>query len=110
MNSGDYPVSVIHPEVERRLNALSSDLADNTRATKDNTDSIQRLEGSVGAIEKNTGDIVEFFNAGKGAFKFLGWLATVGKWVAYIAGAVTAVLGALHLLKTGVNPTDITPK
>ena len=103
-------MNTIHPEVERRLHALAASLAENTASTKENTDSIQRLECSVGTIEKNTDDIVEFFTAARGAFKFLGWLATVGKWVAYIVGAFTAVLGAMHLVKTGVNPTDITPK
>jgi hypothetical protein len=97
-------------DMDRRLNELTSDLAENTKATKSNAASIGRLETSVKSVEKNTAEIVEFFQAGKGAFKFLGWLATAAKWVGYIAAAFTALYGAIHLAKTGINPTDITPK
>lgn len=94
-------------DMDRRMRDLAQELADNTHATKANAQAIGALQGSVSTIEKNTGDIVEFFNAGKGAFRFLSMLATLAKWLGYIAGACTAVYGALQLAKTGI---DIRPK
>ncbi len=52
---------------------------------------------------------MEFFQAGKGAFKFLGWLGRIAKWVGAIAAMVAALYAAITAVKTGVNPADFTP-
>lgn len=97
-------------EMDRRLQIFEANLAENTKVTQSNQDSIQRLEVSVSTVAKNTEDIVEFFQAGKGAFKFLGWIGTLAKWIGYIAAAFGSLYGAFHLAKTGINPADIAPK
>ena len=48
------------------------------------------VEGKVDAIDKNTKDLVDGFNAVQGAFTVLGWVAKVAKPILWIAGAWAA--------------------
>jgi hypothetical protein len=48
------------------------------------------VEGKVDAIDKNTKDIVDGFNAVQGAFTVLGWIAKIAKPLLWIAGAWAA--------------------
>lgn len=73
----------------RRVDALEGKLDANTEMTR--------------RIEERTAGVVEMFDAMKGGFKVLGILGQIGKWVAYIAGAVTAVWAALHI-GNGIRP------
>jgi hypothetical protein len=97
-------------DMDRRMDRLALDLATNTTATQANADAIVRLEGHISTVATNTLEIIEFFQAAKGAFKFLGWLGVLAKWLGYIGAAFTALYGAIHLAKTGINPSDLTPK
>lgn len=57
------------------------------------------VEGKVDAIDKNTKDLVDGFNAVQGAFTVLGWVAKVAKPVLWIAGAWTATALYIASLK-----------
>jgi hypothetical protein len=48
------------------------------------------VEGKVDAIDKNTKDIVDGFNAVQGAFTVLGWIAKIAKPLLWLAGAWAA--------------------
>lgn len=48
------------------------------------------VEGKVDAIDKNTKDLVDGFNAVQGAFTVLGWIAKIVKPILWIAGAWAA--------------------
>lgn len=61
---------------DKRMTHIESTLADNTAATMEARDILV---------------------AAKGAFKVLGWLGVVFKWVGGIASAVTALYVLLHL-------------
>jgi len=71
---------------------MKGDLADQTAATKRNTESIER-------VEKNTVDIVEAFQAVTGGLKVLQGLARFAKYFSYVAAAVTAGAAAWGALK-----------
>lgn len=55
------------------------------------TSHITQLDTKVDTLVKNTGDIIDFFNAGKGFFVIVRWVGTLAKYLTYIG----AVLGAL---------------
>ena len=57
------------------------------------------VESKVDAIDKNTKDLVDGFNAVQGAFTVLGWLAKVAKPVLWIAGAWAATAVFFSSLK-----------
>jgi len=57
------------------------------------------VEGKVDAIDKNTKDLVDGFNAVQGAFTVLGWIAKVAKPVLWIAGAWAATVVFFSSLK-----------
>lgn len=72
-----------------RHEELAQQLKDNTELTK--------------KVEANTAGVVDMFSALQGGFKVLGVLGQIGKWIAYIAGAVTAVWAVLHV-GNGIRP------
>lgn len=71
--------------IEGDLSSVRGELADNTAATQE--------------LVRNTKDIVEFFEAMKGALKVLNWLARIAKPLGYIVGLITAGLGLWTALK-----------
>lgn len=48
------------------------------------------VENKVDEIDKNTKVLVEAFDAVQGAFKVLGWIASIAKPLIYIGGLITA--------------------
>lgn len=61
-------------------------------------------------IDQNTAAIVEAWQALSGGLKVLGWLGTVARYVAYFAGAVSAIGGAYYAITHwGQPPVDIQP-
>ena len=75
--------------IELRLDAIESAQKANTIAT---------LEGNRDARE-----MLDIFQAVKGGFKVLGWLATAVRWAGWIAGAGAAFYAAWHAV-TGGGP------
>ncbi|WP_240933154.1 hypothetical protein [Diaphorobacter sp. HDW4B] len=73
--------------IEGSVAALSEEMAENTKATREVADS--------------TKDLVEFFQAMKGAFKVLNWLGKIAKPAGYIVALGTAVAGFWSALKGG---------
>ena len=69
---------------------------------EDITERMYRVEELAEHTKKDTGEIIEFFEAAKGAFTVLGWLGKVAKWVTAISAAA-AIIWAL--VKTGTIPT-----
>lgn len=57
------------------------------------------LEGNRDARE-----MLEIFQAVKGGFKVLGWLATAAKWVGWLAGGAAAVYGLWQVMHGSVPP------
>lgn len=49
-------------------------------------------------ISRNTADIVEVWQSVKGGMRVLGWLGLAAKWLAIVAGCVTAVSAAVYAL------------
>ena len=72
-------------EILRRMDLQDAALLANTTTTDD--------------IKRNTGDIVDFFNAMQGAFKVFNLIGRVAKPVWYIAAAVGSILAAVAAWK-----------
>lgn len=66
----------------------------------DITNRLTAVEGSMKAIERNTTEIVAFFEAGRGFFRVASWVGTAAKWITRVAAAVALLW---FLLKTGLN-------
>lgn len=73
--------------IESNVAALGQELADNTKATRE--------------VAESTRDLVEFFQAMKGAFKVLNWLGKIAKPAGYIVALGTAVAAFWSALKGG---------
>ena len=73
--------------IETRLDAIESAQRENTAAT---------LEGNRDARE-----MLEIFQAVKGGFRVLGWLATAVRWAGYIAVGAAAIYSFWQLLHSG---------
>lgn len=76
--------------IKARLTAMEQAQRENTAAT---------LEGARDARE-----MLEIFQAVKGGFKVLGWLAAVVKWAGIIGGGVAAIYAAWHAVSGGAKP------
>ena len=63
---------------------------------------VSRVEELAEHTKQDTGEIIEFFEAAKGAFTVLGWLGKIAKWVTAISAAAAVVWA---LVKTGTIPT-----
>lgn len=78
--------------------ALIKAVAVRVKALEDAHDELNRKVDAntkiTASIKSDTGDIVDFFNAGKGTFKVLGWLGKGIKWVSSVALAIGAVYAA----------------
>jgi len=48
------------------------------------------VEAKVDAIDKNTKGLVEAINALDGAFKVLGWIASIAKPILWVGGLIMA--------------------
>ncbi len=72
-------------------------------------ETIHKLELNTKAtleVKKNTDDIVAAWKALSGGLQVLGWLGTVAKFTAMLAGAVTAISAAWYaILHFGSGPT-----
>jgi hypothetical protein len=63
-------------------------------------DRLVAVEHKVDRIDTNTADIVIAFQAAKGAFKALEWLAKISKPVLWIGGLIGALyFGIVNFLK-----------
>lgn len=71
--------------IEGDLAAVRADLNANTEATQ--------------TVAANTGELVEMFQAMKGALKVLNWIGSLVKPMGYIAAFGTALLGLWTALK-----------
>lgn len=52
------------------------------------TERIDAIDSQIAVIRKNTEEIVEFFEAGKGFFSVVRGVGVIAKWVTTIAAAV----------------------
>lgn len=55
-----------------------------------------KVESKVDKVASDTEGMVEAFQAARGAFTVLDWIAKIAKPVIWIVGAITLVLTALH--------------
>jgi hypothetical protein len=53
-------------------------------------DRLLAVETKVDAIDKNTKGLVEAINALDGAFKVLGWIASIAKPILWVGGLIMA--------------------
>jgi phage-related tail protein len=72
---------------EKRMDEMHNNLTANTEATQ--------------RIEKNTGEMLDFFGAMQGAFKLFNLVAKLAKPVGYIAAALAAIGSAVAVFKGG---------
>lgn len=72
---------------DRRLKRMEDGLLENTAATA--------------RVEKNTAEMVAFFESVQGAFRLFDMLGKLAKPVGYIAAAVAAIGGAWIAIKGG---------
>lgn len=84
------PESVRLDAIEARLDAIEAGTRDSLAAT---------LEGNRDARE-----MLEIFQAVKGGFRVLGWLATAVRWAGYLAAGAAAIYGAWHAIQAGHKP------
>ncbi len=64
------------------------------------TERMDSLDTQLAAVKKNTDEIVEFFEAGKGFFSVVRVVGTVAKWVTTVAAALVVMWA---LAKYGVS-------
>lgn len=83
--------------IHNRLNAGDVRMEGMERSLQENTEATAR-------VESNTADLLEAFNALRGAFKVFTWIGKAAKPLGYIALAITAFLGTLAALKSGGLP------
>ncbi len=81
LDEGDARMTRIEGDVA----AVRSDLKANTEATQ--------------AVATNTAELVEMFQAMKGALKVLNWIGSWAKPLAYVIGLGTAALGFWTAIK-----------
>lgn len=55
-----------------------------------------KVESKVDKVASDTEGMVEAFQAARGAFTVLEWIAKIAKPVLWIVGSITLVLTALH--------------
>ncbi|WP_316150416.1 hypothetical protein [Cupriavidus sp. BIC8F] len=72
-------------ELVSRVDTLEAELKRNSEATA--------------RVEVNTADIVQAFAAASGAFRALEWIGKIARPVAYMAAAVSAIVGAWSAVK-----------
>lgn len=77
-----------------RMAAIEQDLV---KATKE----LHAVREQLNATRQDLSDLLEFFNAMRGAFKVLNWLGKLAKPMAYIVMLGSAVLGLWTAFKTG---------
>ena len=92
-------ISVERDTIDRRLDKgaqrmgrIESDVAAVRAELQDNTRTTNQLAAS-------TADLVEFFEAMRGAFKVLNWIGTLAKPLGAIAALGAAVLAAIGAAK-----------
>lgn len=71
--------------IEGDMAAVRTELAENTRATRD--------------VAASTAELVEFFEAMRGAFKVLSWLGMLAKPLGAIAALVAALVAVVSAAK-----------
>ena len=62
---------------------------------------------AIDKLVKETGDLLEFFTAMRGAFKVLHWVGKLAKPVGMIAAATAAVMTAWSQVKGGGPPPKL---
>jgi hypothetical protein len=71
--------------IEGDMAAVRTELAENTRATRD--------------VAASTAELVEFFEAMRGAFRVLSWLGMLAKPLGAIAALVAALVAVASAMK-----------
>lgn len=86
---------------DRRNSRTDHETTDWRELTTARLDSLEtavtKNTGITAEIKKNTDDIVEFFEAGKGFFKVASYIGKIAKWVAAVAAAIGAIYAAMHI-------------
>ena len=86
---------------DSRLDALARSVDENTRMTAEAVLLTSGNGAKIEKIERNTNEIVAFFEAGKGTFKALKFIGIVAKWITSVAAAVAV---AFLIWKSGGKP------
>ena len=84
-----------------RMGRIEGDVAAVRAELKANTEATQ-------AVAASTAELVEMFQAMKGAFKVFNMIGSFAKPMAYVIGLATACVGMWAAIKAGINP--INPK
>ena len=73
---------------DHRLDDLASAVDKNTRMTAEAALLTSNNGAKIEKIERNTNDIVAFFEAGRGTFKVLSVIGIIAKWISTVAAGV----------------------
>lgn len=79
-------------DISQSINLLKSQHSEIRTAVDHNTT-------ITNEIKANTDEIIDFFKAGKGFFRAMGYVGSVAKWLGAVAAAVTAVWAAWTINK-----------
>lgn len=79
------------PDSKHELEALMETVDKTQKEVEQLSASVTELKESVDTLTKSTADMVEMFEAGRGAFKVLGWIGTGIKWAASLAAGGVAL-------------------
>lgn len=78
------------PESKPDLETLMETVDKTQKEVEQLSASVTELKESVDTLTKSTADMVEMFEAGRGAFKVLGWIGTFAKWASVVAAGTAA--------------------
>lgn len=87
-----------------RMTRIEGDVAAVRAELKANTEATQAVAASTEAVAASTAELVEMFQAMKGAFKVFNMIGSFAKPMAYVIGLATACVGMWAAIKTGIHP------
>lgn len=113
MKNGDHVTDPFTPEQREAIDAMLGPIRDRLDRGADKmtglASGLAELRDELQSNTATTVEVRELLSVGKGGLRVLGWIGATFKWLAIVAGGITAVMVLLHALKTGVPPTTHKP-
>lgn len=90
--------------IDARLNAGDERMARIEKCLSANSEATQRSESKIDGLVEGMSGLNEAWNAMSGAWKVFNWIGKAAKPLAYIVGAITAVIAMITAIKGGSPP------
>lgn len=87
--------------IDARLNAGDERMARIEKCLSANSEATQRSESKIDGLVEGMSGLNEAWNAMSGAWKVFNWIGKAAKPLAYIVGAITAVIAMITAIKGG---------